>query len=235
MFCDKLQLELPDAFPCLAYEAFLDASRAILLPCKGNPWREFAGASNLIAWRFRASSEYLNAYLCSWEELGTNISFEELYSRERNMFGMFVSGASCVESLTYAVGALASHPRVLSLPFGEREQRTCTPKALRDRLKNDHRAAAMVEALDELLNSQGWKLWMQLRNRMTHRSNLPRRHYASTGPEPVLRDNPQHFAATASTPDIPGDTAWFRAQFVWLGHCVELLLNGGRNLASYSK
>jgi hypothetical protein len=39
------------------------AARSVLLkPLKGSEWKEFAGASNLIGWRFRAASEDWEAY-----------------------------------------------------------------------------------------------------------------------------------------------------------------------------
>lgn len=214
MFSEKLQLDLPDTFPNSEFESFMEASRAILLPDKGAPWKEFAGASNLIGWRFRACNEYCQSYLASWREFGTNVSFEELYSRERNMFGMFVSGISCIESITYAVAALASHPQKLGLPFGDQEQRRCNPKALKQRLDSLAAAAPIVEALDRLLRSAEWNLWLSLRNRMTHRSNLPRRHYASVGSTP-LPENPVHFGFTSSTPDFVGDEVWFEGQLSW--------------------
>jgi hypothetical protein len=208
----------------------MDASRAVLLPDKGRPWKEFSGAGNLIGWRFRACDEYFESYLSSWRRSGTNVSFEEIYARERNIFGMFVSGVSCVEAIAYAVSALASHPGILKLPFGEREQRRCSPRWLRDRLKAHPSAHTMVEALDCLLDSSEWPLWVDLRNRMTHRSNLPRRHYVSVGSAP-LPDDPVHFAATSSTPDVVGDEAWFTDQFEWFAGSVGALLSGGKGFA----
>jgi hypothetical protein len=230
VFSEKLQLDLPDTFPNSEYEEFRDASRAVLLPDKGAPWKEFAGASNLIGWRFRACSEYCQNYVASWREFGTDVTFEELYSRERSMFGMFVSGVSCIESITYAVAALASHPQKLALPFGDLEQRQCNPRRLKDRLDAHAAAAPIIEALDRLLGSTEWRLWLGLRNRMTHRSNVPRRHYASVGSTP-LPENPVHFGSTSSTPDFVGDEVWFENQLSWFIGTVKDYLHQGKRFA----
>lgn len=67
-FNDLLKLDLPDDFPAHNYSEFMAAARAVLLPNKVEAWKEFAGASNLIGWRFRASSEDMKTYIASWQQ-----------------------------------------------------------------------------------------------------------------------------------------------------------------------
>jgi hypothetical protein len=100
VFVSSLQLEMPEAFPADTYGQFVDSGRALLLNPKGDAWSEFAGASNLIGWRFRATHEDLTAYLHSWDQTGSHCGFEELYARERWLFGMFSCGVSCIERAT---------------------------------------------------------------------------------------------------------------------------------------
>ncbi len=133
VFSTEHQLELPDSFPADAMVAFMAAARSIVLsPKKSEAWKELGGASNLIGWRFRSCYEDMNKYIDSWKVHGANVSFEEMYLRERALFGMFTAGVSCIESTCYALNALASHPKLLGLPFGEREQRKCNPMELKN-------------------------------------------------------------------------------------------------------
>lgn len=228
-FSEEVQLELPDSFPDVAFTDFMAAARSMLLPEKGRPWNELAGASNLIAWRYRASSEDLDAYRSSWDLLGGACSFEELYLRERALFGMFVSGISCIDSSCYAIYALASSPKVFTLPFGLKEQRRSSPKTLYVAIKPFAQATLMAQTLDDLIKSEDWKLWNDLRNRMTHRSNLPRIIRGAGGSLPPPAKAVQ-FAETSSTPAIEADVTRLDALFSWLGTSLESLLEGGRSL-----
>lgn len=228
---DLLNLDLPDAFPTHDYSEFMAAAHAVLLPNRTEAWKEFAGASNLIGWRFRSSFEDMRTYIVSWQKFGANVSFEEIYLRERALFGMFSSGVSCVECVCYASYALASHPSILDLGFGEIEQRRCSPSRLEIALGSHSRAQALVSALSAVNNSKEWDLWVDLRNRMTHRSNLPRIISPAFGSTPPPAKAPQ-FAATSSTPAFEADESHLEALFLWLSESLSQLLTGGRHLAN---
>ncbi len=228
---EGLQLDLPERFPAQSYAEFMARARSILLPDKGAPWEEFAGASNLVGWRFRASYEYLRAYLESWHQSGLNASFEELYARERDLFGMFSCGVSCIESTSYAAFALASHPGVLGVSFGEDEQRRAGPRTLRDAIADDPSAEGLVIALNSLLEASQWKTWVEFRNRMSHRSNLPRIIKGAVG-GPAPAASPIQFAATSSTQALETDESNLSALFSWLAESLASLLEGCTALAA---
>jgi len=222
-------IDLPDDFPegeLTQYMAF--ARKVLLQPQKSAAWSEFAGASNLIAWRYRASYEDWQDYRASLEN-HSNPDHEELYRRERAMFGMFACGVSCIESAVYSLAALASHPSVLAIPFGMAEQRRCAPAALRGWVAPHASAAALTSALDRLLSANEWRLWVDLRNRMTHRSNLPRIIQGSVGAPPPP-SKPINFAATSSTPLVEADTTDFDALHRWLASTLASLLVAGPTL-----
>lgn len=222
-------IDLPDDFPEVQLTRYMTAARKVLLePIKSLQWGEFAGASNLIAWRYRASYEDWQYYKQSLAS-HSNADHNELFKRERALFGMFTAGVSCIESTVYSLAALASHPAVLSLPFGAVEQRHCSPSSLRDWLLPYSRASTVVSVLNELLSAKQWALWVDLRNRMTHRSNLPRVIKAwAGGPPPPIK--PIHFAATSSTPDVEGEAADFDALHDWLAQTLAAILAAGANL-----
>ena len=55
MRCAENALDMPDAFPCEAFTRYREAARRVLeTPYGSDAQKEFGGASNLIAWRFRA-------------------------------------------------------------------------------------------------------------------------------------------------------------------------------------
>lgn len=226
---DVFKLDLPKTFPADDYELFMTAARDVLLPDKGPPWQEFAGASNLIGWRFRSTREYLDAYLKTGDA-----SHDEVYIRERALFGMFTNGVSCIESTCYALYALASHPSVLGITFGDDERRKATPAKLKAALES-HEASessrSLSRALEEMTGSDEWREWRDLRSRMMHRSNLPRLIQGTTGSAPPP-GRQRRYAATSSTPALDGDPAHLESLLDWLAGALSLLLRGGSELAA---
>jgi hypothetical protein len=230
-YCAEYCLDMPAEFPAEEFGRFMAAARRVLLsPSMSPAWQEFAGASNLIGWRFRASSEDWQFHRQSLVS-HTNPNHEELYRRERALFGMFTSGVASLESTVYAIAALCSHPAVLSFPFGPEEQRACSPRRLIEWLRPYPGAASLVGHITVFVSSNEWSLWMGLRNRMTHRSNLPRIVYGAAG-APAPATNPLVFAATSSTPHVNADTTDFDALHAWLAKTIRLLLVEGSNLTN---
>ena len=94
-YCAEYCIEMPDDFPVEELTQFMASARKVLLePVKSPAWQEFAGASNLIGWRFRASSEDWLTYKNSVAKLGDGAGHDELFRRERALFGMFSTGVS---------------------------------------------------------------------------------------------------------------------------------------------
>ena len=222
---------MPDDFPALELTKFMASARGVLLsPAMSPAWTQFGGASNLAGWRFRAASECWEAYKNSVTTTGNGGGHEELYKRERALFGMFTAGVSCIESATYALAAIASHPAVLGIPFGRPEQRSCSPKNLVGWMGRYPRAMTLRMALARVLASTEWKFWVSLRNRMAHRSDLPRVIRGTVGgPAPVAK--PLTFALTSSTPSIDADLADFDKLHSWLAMSLGHLLSTGRQMA----
>jgi hypothetical protein len=210
-FVQEVQLALPVAFPATEFTEFRTWGRAHLLQPKGDAWREFGSASNLIAWRFRTAFEAMDRYRKSWWEHGANVPFEELYTREQSLFVMFASGVSCGEATCYAVHAALSDSRLLALPFAKRDQIT-SPDKLESILQRlsllpDPRFQApdLLDALKRMTYpDSSWKRWLSLRNRMSHRSNLPMQIFGAMGAAPPP-PKALNFAATSSTTEFEGD------------------------------
>ncbi|MGQ3116013.1 MAG: hypothetical protein ACT6UH_20535 [Hydrogenophaga sp.] len=230
-FCAELCIELPDNFPVAEFVAFMAEARRVLLPggSKSEAWKEFAGASNLIAWRYRASFDAWREHRISIQAHGGGRNHEDVYQQERALFLAFAAGVSSIESAAYALAAAASHATVCGIAFTSKEQRACSPSRLLTWLSPYAKAAALVAALHALVNASEWAIWVNLRNRMTHRSNLPRRHFASVG-APAPQVNPLNYAPTSSTPEVDADLDDWDALHQWLAHQLRALLVSGTEL-----
>jgi len=230
-FCAELCIEMPDDFPVNELTAFMAEVRRVLIP-GGNTsavWKEFGGASNLIGWRYRASFDAWREHRASVEAYGGGRNHEDVYEQERSLFLMFSAGVSCIESTTYALAAAASDSNVCGIAFTIKEQRSCSPSRLLSWLIPHAKAANLVASLQELLAAPEWVLWVELRNRMTHRSNLPRRHFASVGaPPPQVK--PLNYAPTSSTPEVDADFSDWDALHQWLAQQLRKLLLAGTAL-----
>ena len=194
-------------------------------------WKEFGGASNLIGWRYRASFDAWQEHRESIRAHGGGRNHEDVYQQERSLFLMFSAGVSCIESTAYALAAAASDESVCGIAFTTKEQRACTPSRLLTWLTPHLKATSLVTALQALTVAKEWELWVDLRNRMTHRSNLPRRIFASAGAPPP-QVNPLNYAPTSSTPEVDANLADWDDLHQWLAQQLRRLLLSGTALLS---
>ncbi len=227
-YCAEYCLEMPDDFPVAELTQFMAEARRVLLAGSdpSSAWKEFGGASNLIGWRFRASSDAWLEHRASVAAHGGGRNHEDVFTQERSLFMMFSAGVACIESAVYALAAASSHPSVCGIDFNPKEQRACNPKNLATWLMPQANASPVVIELNRLLSAPEWALWVDLRNRMTHRSNLPRRHFAAVGSSPPAV-KPLNYAPTSSTPEIDAELADFDALHGWLANTLRALLAAG--------
>lgn len=147
------------------------------------------------------------------------------------MFGMFSCGVSCIEIMIYSLAALASHPHVLSLPFDAQRQRECNPARLAKWLNEYAAASRLKNALLDVTASAEWKFWVGLRNRMTHRSTLPRIIRVTMG-APTPPAQALDFAKTSSTSAIQMDVPEVERHLEWLAERLRILLERGTDLVN---
>ena len=181
LFSQVLQLDIPELFPLAEFEEFWTSAREIL-PNPSETRKEFNGASNLIAWRFRGCVEYHQAYLESWLRVGVAASFEEQYARERSLLACLFAGFPRRRE-QFATRAMLLHLEFLTLmlPFDERSRRIATPKRLYEQLEEKSSGSSLTAALRTILGSDQWTLWNGYRNTMAHRSSVPRIIFGALG------------------------------------------------------
>lgn len=230
MHCAENDLDMPEAFPCNAFTRYRETARRVLeTPYGTDAQQEFGGASNLIAWRFRACHEDWQAYQKWFAVSEAQGSHEANFRRERALFGMFSSGVSCIESMSYSLAALASHPHVLSLPFDAQRQLECNPARFADWLKKYAAASRLESAVRAMVASDEWSFWLDLRNRMTHRSALPRIIPVNVG-APTPPAQALDFAKTSSTSAIQMDGPEVQRHLEWLAESLRVLLERDTDL-----
>ncbi|MDP1771453.1 MAG: hypothetical protein Q8L15_04155 [Methylobacter sp.] len=233
VFSKTHQLYLPSNFPFTEMDAFKAAADRLLMPETSiiEEWQEYAGAINLIGWRFRNCHEDMERWIGSLNMHGENGDFEEEYLRDRALFGFFTAGLSCIESTCYALSALAYHLALLDLPSKMDKKWYLYPKDLEKRLLERPKTVALKTKLHELTGSNEFERLKQLRDRVTHRSNLPRNQTLS-----ISNNAHQVFAKTNSTKlygeetELTINELFLKDMLAWLAESVRALLVEGTRL-----
>lgn len=220
-YCAEHCIAVPADFPIEEERELMNLARK-RFSSEADVWREFAGGTNLLAWRFRSVYEAWNTYCHIWIVSGGRPDHEQMYVQERALFETFAAAISCVESLVYSIAAALSSPSVLSLPFGPDKQRQCSPSKLRDWLRSHASAVALCDALTELVDSREWDILLRVRNRLSHRGNLPRITFGAIGSVPPP-PNAIEFDKTTSTPRLSGDLTFVDIHLMWLTFAITSL------------
>ena len=222
-YVQDLCINMPPDFPAGEFSEFLDKARKALIEADGTilRWKEFGLASNIIAWRYRTAHEELEFLRGRYSTTTGPIDHEDLYERERALFMLFAGGVSCIEACIYAIAAYCSN--VAGFQFGPQEQRTCDAKKLRKWIAPFLTMKALSNAIKDIDESVEWKLWRSVRNRLSHRGNLPGiLHAAMGGALPAV--NPILFDETTSTDAIDMDVQDLNAHFKWITNTLSCLI-----------
>lgn len=223
-YITDLCINMPPDFPAPVFSAFLDKARSTLIGPEGTTpqWKEFALASNNVAWRYRTAHEALEFLRGRYATTTGSLDHEDNYMRERALFSLFTSSVSCVESALYAIAAYTC--KLGGFQFGPREQRECHRRGkLVDWITSSITAVALSQAIQDLEESSEWDLWVSVRNRLSHRGNLPSIIHAAIG-APIPQMNPILFAETTSTDAIDMGIHELDAHFGWITTTLRSLM-----------
>ena len=93
---------------------------------------------------------------------------------------------------------------------------------------------AIQRGLRNLVDADEWSFWVKMRNRMTHRGNLPRIIRVNMGaPTPPAQS--LDFGGTSSTRTIRMDTADVELRLGWLARTLRVLLEQGADLVDATR
>lgn len=220
---NHLPIVVPPSFPSAAYEDYRDVATRIILEASDEIWIEFQSACEGVAWRYRAFCEYADNYKSQYEKIS---DIENIYLTDKFLFGLFINAVSTVECLSYSVWSLLSAPMVLSVSFTSREKRGCNPASLCKLLQTIEGAGSLHAAVEELDQSTTWQLCTSLRNRMTHRSKMPRITSIGLGPPSTS------LAETTSTEQVKVDADFVNQLIAWLSDTIATMCTECRILAT---
>lgn len=165
----SLPADYPTVLAEQCYRKLLDA-----IPV-GSYGRELMGYGfKGAAYRFRATSEYQGEFERSISAPGGAAPpANEEFLQERCLFGFFASGLASLESLTFAIHALAGHyePGCFSLAPGG--LRNVSPASVSGAMQK-WPAAPITQALGFLISDSDFAEWKDIRNILSHRVILPR-------------------------------------------------------------
>jgi len=193
--------QLPDGFDVHAYHGVNQLMAVIAnpneqaSPITKDAWAVYAGAHNGVAIRLRSANEYSDDFVQLMEHGPSN--FETVYQEEKALNGCASSALSAVECtfmMSYAVGAvLASAHFPLTLAGHLQKHPPAIAEAFRSWVPSD----AFTATLISVAGSPELIALTHLRNVLSHRGKLPRKHRLSTtdAPQPSsLPSNPRALA-----------------------------------------
>jgi len=218
-----LAVSMPDLFPVTEYDKYRDQGTRMLLDASAVDWVEFQSSVEVATWRYRAFHENAEAYKNHYQDLS---SIENAFMTERFLFGTFVNAVSSIECLSYSGWALLSTPEVLNISFTEAEKRRCSPASFLDRLCAVDNSDGLRLAVQNIHQSSFWKTCIGLRNRMSHRSKIPRHLSIGEGAPPST------LAGTSSTNAIHVDHIYIDNLIKWLSDSIAEFCDGACSLLS---
>jgi hypothetical protein len=232
IYCENACLDMPAAFPCHEYTLWRTAAGQLVAASPhGDPAWEHLGASNLTAWRFRQAWENWDWLKAFAEHTPDGGNHEDHCVTDDRMFSMLTAISSCIESTVYSISALASLPSIVGFPFATQsvQRNGSSPTWLLDKIAQHPKAGLLSHELTALVASPQWLFFMDLRNRVSHRSNLSKPGFATMGgtlPAPI----DFHYSATTSTPEVALTIAQFEGDLAWLAGTLQRILTAARAL-----
>lgn len=164
-------------FPCVTYDSL--SSQLGIATLMGLPaWKQFAGAWNAVAYRYKACAEHDIAFTESFNRSSASPSQPERYIQERELFGFFCTGFSAMEACCYALFSIASlhNPSNFRLSTDEHFRVTTVGRIARA-FNNYFPGKAFTTILLKIYLSKEFNDWKEARNILTHRAQPGRTAY----------------------------------------------------------
>ena len=127
-----------------------------------------------IAYRFRALAEYDEIFTESFIMQGSAPPLDDHFRQETALFGFFTTGLSCLESLFFAMHAMASHYESQTFRLDNDTLKNVTPQSVRCRFKQCWPNSDLTLEMNDIVDSPEFKNWKDVRNILSHRGVAPR-------------------------------------------------------------
>jgi hypothetical protein len=198
-------------------------------------WSQYAGAWNAVAWRFMECADHSDAFIASINQHGVTPTPEPRYAQEKELFGFFGAGLSTLESLCFALWAMAHILVPAQFPIGPADLRAVGRSSARTRYLANWPTEDIATRLDSAMASAEFIEWNEIRNILVHRAAGARHTQAN----PIV-----HVATRASSATGPmaGSTLWLQGlpidttltsvRRTWLSTTLHSLLEAAERFAA---
>jgi hypothetical protein len=211
-------LSMPAEFPSEDCEAFKER---VMLYQNDHPGTlgEFTAAMLAVEYRFKAASEYDEAFTASVSMPGGDAPESiERYRQERNLFGFFANGLSVIECACYAFYDVG---KALQSSIFSAELWEINPNLTKDAFQRAYGSERLTACLRTLVKSPVYKGWQRARNILVHRA----------APGRVIS-----LGASRSTEwkidGTPFDAEMTSSRMKWLTKTVQDLIAAARSFAN---
>lgn len=177
-------ISVPTDFPSGPYE---NIHAIVLAKLNGHgSYEHYAGASNAVAYRFKAAIEYADAFALSLKTHGTAPVPEERFNQEKLLFGFFSSGFSVLESVFFELFVLGVFVAPGKFPLATpQDQQNVTPKRTQTAFASAFPGDPILTTFAAVFGDAGYQGFRETRNILTHRAAPGRRMYVSVGSDDV--------------------------------------------------
>ena len=219
MKLDTIGIDIGAGFPVEAYHRI---HAVVVAKHTGHAnYDHYAGASNAVAYRFKAATEYAEEFAESLKRYGSSPAPQDRYQQEKLLFGFFSSGFSALESVFFELFVLGAYVAPEAFPLDTpKDRQQVTPKRTVDRFREVFPNDPIIEAFDGVFEDAGFQGFREVRNILTHRAAPGRRMYVSLGlddaPSTEWKLNSMPLDASIATKGL-GDLASLLARLLEAG------------------
>ena len=172
-------IELPPNFPLADYNA-IHQRVAPLQPRLPEPFKQYAGAWNAVAFRYRAATEAIDALRKALEASDS----EGRYAQELSLFGFFANAVAALDGLAYGLHAIGAMAAAASFPLDAKTLRAITVRSVAKAYVDGFRDERLGSTLTSMASDAVFVELAEIRNSLSHRSASNRKITLASGKVP---------------------------------------------------
>lgn len=167
---DTTGVDVPADFPAAIYDR---VHQIINIKASGHPNAiKFSGAWNALSYRYLEVDECTTQFARHFAKYGSSPSSQERYCQERNIFDFYSAAVSCLDTVAFAIFAIASLKHGAAFPLSDAgDEAKVRPDKLLPKLNSNFSSDAITGAWSTLFSDPRNKEIRDIRNVLTHRTN----------------------------------------------------------------
>jgi hypothetical protein len=174
-------IELPPNFPLTDYNA-IHQRLAPLQPRLPEPFKQYAGAWNAVAYRYRAATEAIGTLRVALAATDP----ESRYSQELGLFGFFANAVATLDGLAYGLHAIGAMAAEASFPLNAKALRAVTLASVARTYLEAFKDERLGPTLATMASDAIFIELSEIRNALSHRSASNRKITLASGKVPPI-------------------------------------------------